>query len=201
MKRTTAFIWICIMLSNFVFSQEQEIDNQKLPPLGIIFNIGNILEGVDSYQGGFGVKYINDNRHWRFLVDLIYDHEANLFSTALGATREYHFMTGPISPYYGWSIGTGYTYLYSEAYEQTEMTFPLNVAAVFGIELYLNSFISVFAEYALGAEYVYRNTTSKIFPNYTQTDFIINTGLGNAQKIGLTIYFTKKNEQPAEKIE
>jgi len=186
MKKFIILLCLLIFLSPILFSQENEV--QEPPPIGIIFNVGNILEGIDSYQGGLGIKTTRDTLSWRFLVDLYYDYDAELFSTALGITREYHLFVDRISPYIGWFISTGFSYNDNQILDQTELNVPVDFGALFGLEWYLNEFLSIFAEYSVSLEYSYTSTKSEIYENQEETSLIINSGLGNKGKIGLTIY-------------
>ena len=192
MKKQTFLIAAFLVLTSTVYAEEQQ--RKEVPPIGIIFNIGNVLEGVESYQGGIGVKYWDGDRSWRFLLDLLYNHEASLFSSSLGVAREYHIYPSRLSPYYGWSVHTGCIYKEDEAYDRTEIVLPFNASAIFGIEWFLNDYISLFAEYALGMEYSFTSVKSSVLGNEQNSSFIINTGLGNQQKIGLTIYFNERKD-------
>lgn len=179
-----------LFLAFISFAQEDETPISPIAPTyGIIFNIGNILEGVESYQGGVGLKYDREQIHWRFLLDLYYDYGSNLFSSSIGASREYPLTADIISPYFGYNISTGFTYNKNESYDQKEFTIPVNLSALFGCTWQLTDFLSVFAEYSLGIEYIFSSIISPYLEDEIESNIIINTGLGNSGKIGIIIYF------------
>ena len=47
MKKQTFLIAAFLVLTSTVYAEEQQ--RKEVPPIGIIFNIGNVLEGVESY--------------------------------------------------------------------------------------------------------------------------------------------------------
>ncbi|WP_319417170.1 hypothetical protein [Marispirochaeta aestuarii] len=173
---------------------QSSIDSSK-PEYGIIFNIGSILDGISSYQGGIGVKYHKDDIYWRFLIDINYDYESNFFSTLLGVNREYHIVKSKLSPYYGWTLSTGVTHLYTEGTDTTLITIPINTGAIFGIEWSVTDYISLSVEYTIALEYTYNSQTSPLYSDEQNSNFTLNTGLGNYGKIGVTVYFPTEIQQ------
>ena len=127
---------------------------------------------------------------------MYYDIKSDFFSTSLGSAIEYHFVDDIISPYIGGEITGGYIYQKDESdpdnWEKTT-TFPLNINSIVGVELYVKEYISFFAEYSIGFEYNSTETvtsTNGTEQTSDESNYIINTGLGNSGKIGVTIYFT-----------
>lgn len=60
-----------------------------------------------------------------------------------------------------------------------------SLAALAGVEVFILDFLSVFAEYAIGADF----TNTKDFQTGQSTfDYLISTGMGNNAKLGIVIY-------------
>jgi hypothetical protein len=150
--------------------------------LGIIFSSNDLLLGLQNYEGGLGAKI-----GWgKWSVRGLFDVNASQSSQALGVTLEYYILPGPISPYFGGLIGAGYL-------TQTNVTSVLSfsVGAVAGVEVFILDFLSVFAEYALTANF--SNTTD---PTTSQStfDYNISTGMGNNARLGIVIYFMREGK-------
>lgn len=189
MKKVLFLTIGCFLITGVLFSQTK--NGSKYPPIGLVFNVGNVLEGIESYQGGIGIKYIKDKTHWRFLYDIYYDYGSELFSNTFGVAQEYHTRTDKISPFLGWAINSGFNYIKYTQYSSTkitEITIPIQLSGLFGIEWYLNEFISLSAEYTIGVKYSFTTYNSSATENEIKNSLVINTGLGNSGKIGLTIY-------------
>ncbi len=205
MKKLFCILGILLLIPFLSTAQEiveEQAQETTVPkPMGLIFNIGNVLDGVDSYQGGIGLKVLKDQVHWRYLLDLYYDYDSNLISVSLGAAREYHPYMNKISPYLGWDIGTGITYSKVETNDQMDISVPVNAAMIFGAEWYLAEFISLFAEYSLGVEYQFSFTSSSTSEDETSSSIILNTGMGNEGKIGVTIYLKDRKDLRPEQAE
>ncbi len=184
MKR---FFWgFCIFLCVSTLAYSEKLVDERIPPVGIIFNVGDILQGIDSYQGGIGIKYKrNEKISWRFLLDFYYDSAAYLTSVNTGIAYEKHFYDTRISPYIGGELKPGIIYYKPENSTNSETTIPLKLNGIFGVEIYLTEFLSLFAEYSLGAQYTFTNP--EVGSNNSR--LIIESGLGNSGKIGVTVYF------------
>jgi hypothetical protein len=71
---------------------------------------------------------------------------------------------------------------------------PISVGPVLGVEVAISPFFTIFAEYGVTIEYIQTTVTQ-----YTDTteiqdkesNFNVNTGLGNEAKLGVVIYFNR----------
>lgn len=151
--------------------------------LGVIFSMNDLLLGLESYQAGLGAKIGWGKFCLRGLFDFTVNGSASAFAMNLGVTAEYHLNPGPISPYIGGSAGGGYM-------TQSNITSAVSfsIGAVAGVEVFILDFLSVFAEYALVANFT--NTTD-LQSSQSTFDYLIKTGMGNNAKLGIVIYFMR----------
>jgi hypothetical protein len=151
--------------------------------LGVIFNTTDLLFGLESYQAGLGAKIGFGNRCLRGLFDFTVNGSSNSFAMNFGETIEYHLIPGPISPYIGASAGAGYM---TQSNITSAMTFSLG--AIAGVEVFIFDFLSVFAEYALAADFTY---TTDLQSSQSTFDYLIDTRMGNNAKLGIVIYLMR----------
>ena len=119
----------------------------------MIFNTGDILLDLESYQGGLGAKIGMDKYVLRGMVDILLNTDFNPFSLTLGAVLEKHILPGPVSLYWGPCLEMGVTILNNrfdaDNWTQNIAWELLSAGGVFGIELFIFEFLSVFVEYQL----------------------------------------------------
>ncbi len=195
-KVTVISIFIFLFLSNICFANDENA-NSAHGTLGFIFNAKNLLLDIESYQGGIGLKYrFDDVSTLRTLIDFYYSNSYDTFSTMGGITYENHFLNiDRFSPYWGLSANCGYisqSDFIDETYYEIISEVPFGAEALFGIEFFFNSFITIFAEYSLSANFIYSRTETVADGYSTISDpeyqTIIDTGIGNNASIGITIY-------------
>lgn len=151
--------------------------------LGVIFNTSDLLLDLESYQAGLGAKIGWGDLCLRGLFDFTVNGSSQSFALNVGAAFEYHLIPGPISPYVGASAGGGYM---TQSNITSAATFSLGALA--GVEVFIMDFLSVFAEYALEADFT--NTTD-LQSSQKTFDYLINTKMGNNAKLGIVIYFMR----------
>ncbi len=157
--------------------------------VGLIFNLPSVLDRLDGYQGaGFGLKAFWERVALRGLLGLDYDSSQEQFELNVGATMEYHFSPGRLSPY----AGGGLLYTYERDEELETRRFETGVAAVFGLEFAPLDFLSVFAEYSLK----YSGWQLRA-DDGTTTNYSFSTQLGNQGAIGIIVYFLDRREPSA----
>jgi hypothetical protein len=156
--------------------------------LGIVFNTNDLLFGLQSYQAGIGGKIGWGNLYLRGLLDITLNGSSQSFAADIGATGEYHFFSGPISPYVGALAGVGYE---TQASVASATSFSLGVVA--GVEVFLFDFLSLFAEYAIEGDFT---VATDLQTSQTTFDYLINTRMGNNAKIGVVIYFMRSRTKP-----
>jgi len=204
--RLFIIILILICVPSVVVCGEEKLKNEKKEDLfiqnakktGIIFNVNDILLDIESYQGGIGLKrYTSDSFAYRVSIDFSYTNDANSILVALNNTFEYHLVSGRVSPYLGAFFNIEYA-----AYKNTTdaenwtkvVSVPVSVGPVFGVELNIFEFLALFAEYGVSFAYTSVKTTTSVSSVESvekETNFSINTGLGNEAKIGVVIYFNR----------
>lgn len=166
---------------------------------GVVFNVDDILLDLESYQGGIGFKrYVGDQWAVRGLFDAGASTSSNSWLLTLGGALEYHFSTGRLTPYAGGFLDLGMVH-YKEEFPgdeyRTVNSFPVTFGPLFGVEIALFDFLSVFAEY--GVQFDLTTTTTKervggVETKETDTDFSVETGIANSSKIGIVIYFNRR---------
>lgn len=184
-------VLICIGCA-LLFSE----DEKEHPPLGFLFNTSNLFLDIESYQAGVGTKLLLQNDvALRFLIDLFYANNSNTFSGALGVTFEKHFNPGRVSPYWGGFIEAGLLSQKTEVDSDNwtkNLSFPIGLGGVLGVEFFILEFLSVFAEYTLSFNGVFVFGSSSDAGVVTKDDmdlqYSIDSGIGNDSKLGITIY-------------
>jgi hypothetical protein len=148
--------------------------------MGIVFNAGDTLGEIESYQMGIGIKYGSfDDLRYRGLADITYSGSTDSFQAIVGLALEKHFLPEPISPYYGAFANVGWEK------SGTISDIPLSIGAMIGAEVFALDFLSFFAEYCVAADMRIGLGESKSF------DYLIGTRMGNDAKIGVVVYFEK----------
>ena len=195
-------LFFILSFADPVYAQEKEPDKDRISrqdsyDMALIFNTTDILLDVGSYQGGIGFKIGRDKLYFRMLFDFFLSNASNAFSISLGNSLEYHFLPGRVSPYFGGYLNLGFTYLKSEISPDTwtKLTsIPFSLGGIFGVEVFIFDFLSIFAEYSLGFNFDILLTEQSFLGAKTKTselNYIFNTGIGNESKIGITIYFIR----------
>ncbi len=151
--------------------------------LGIIFNINNPLQNLESYQGGLGIKAMFGEHAVRTLVNISFDSTAGSFAVNLGAAYEYHLFPEPVSPYLGLAAKAGYM-----RQDSNVAVVPISAGAVLGAEIFILDFLSVFAEYEVSFS---ASWLTDLTSSVTTTNYWLSTGLGNDGKIGIVLYFQR----------
>ncbi len=152
--------------------------------LGLIFNSSSILLDLESYQAGIGLKIGRDKVSFRGLFDLVLNGASDSFSLNAGAGIQYYLLPGSsVAPYIGGSVGGGYM-----KQGDALSLVVLSVGALGGVEVFLFDFLSVFAEYAITADFT---LSTDIPTSQTTFDYLVDTGMGNKSKLGIVIYFMR----------
>ena len=211
MKQTKLFSsLLCLALltvSGSAFAENEVAENQaggKEPAsldVGMIFNVNGLTLDFDSYQGGLGAKIAKDNIAFRLMLDLFYSNSSNAFSLDLSTCFEYHFLDGPISPYLGAYLSAGYAVQeFTEGTVTSIRSIPLAVGPVFGMEVFIFDFLSLFAEYAVEFELNISTMEQSIAgskSSETDSTFVIDTAMGNNSKLGIVLYFLRSDQTKA----
>lgn len=135
---------------------------------------------------------------YRFLLDLLINTGFSPFSISAGAALEKHFISGPISLYWGGLVEVGFTNLKNEidADNWTQATtVPFTLGGILGIELFVFEFLSLFVEYNLKLSFAFNiNKTSVAGSVSKDNEFTYNLdlGMGNNSMIGIVIYLARK---------
>lgn len=165
---------------------------------GIIFNTSNILLDLEEYQSGVGIKLRGEDYSIRGLFSVSYESSNDEFVTNMGITYEKPFFPGRVSPYWGIAGKLGLN-LDKDEYDADNWvnttTVTGNLSAVFGTEVYIFEFLSVFAEYNLGTSVSWAKvvqSSSGTETESTTTNFSIGTELGNEASLGMVIYLEKR---------
>ncbi len=191
---------LIIQPSGILYADSDDSGSASSPlDIGLIFNIDGISLDLESYQGGFGVKLAKDSLAFRVLFDLFVSTGNNsaAFSLDVGTSFEYHLVKGPLSPYFGGFLSTGYATQKEEISGDTWTllrVFPISFGPLIGIEIFPADFLSIFLEYALEFQYSLITTETSISGSVTRErtdEFSINTALGNNAKIGIIIYIIR----------
>ena len=155
--------------------------------IGIIFNTSNILFGLDSYQAGIGAKWGWGSLALRTGLDLGLNGTTQTYYATVGLALENHFMTGAISPYYGAFAEVGYN-----TQPEVITMIPFAVGGIVGVEIYILDFLSVFAEYAISADFAY---TMNLGTALNTFDYSVDAKMGNDSMIGVIVYFQREKEK------
>lgn len=165
---------------------------------GIIFNTSNLLLDLAAYQSGVGLMLRNEDFALRSLVSLEYESGNDLFESTVGLAYMQPFFSGGVYPYWGVSLIGGYSFDRDEFDSQnwTETrALTAELAAIFGAELFLLKFLSVFAEYKLGISFSRSQVNQGSNGLETETlkkNFRIGTDLGNEASIGVVLYLSSR---------
>ena len=155
--------------------------------VGLLFNVPSILLELQSYQGGLGLKIGSGPWAFRAGADVMYNSAANSSNVSGTFAIEYHFLTGPISPYVGAVVGAGWTY------QQDVMSdIPLSAGGIAGVEIFVFDFLSVYAEYAISGTL---SLTQDLQTNSWSKSFLVDSGLGNSGTLGIVVYFTRQGHE------
>jgi len=211
MKNRVLFFIIVSLLTTHLYCQdaieESSNESETLPVSfspGLIFNTSNLLLDLDEYQSGVGIKLRSELYSLRLLIHMGYESGNDVFETNLGIAYMRPLFTGRIAPYWGFALKGGYI-LDKDEYDDenwyTSKVLSGEVAALFGAELYILDFLSVFAEYSFGLSM--NRTTVEESNNGTETETETNnysygTQLGNEASIGVVIYLEKRPMSSAE---
>ena len=180
---------------------------------GLIFNINDILLDIESYQGGLGVKhFVNDKFAYRGSLDFSYADSSDTLIFNLGNSIEYHPIKGRVSPYFGGLVDVGLIRYKTEtdADNWTKVTtIPISAGPIFGVEVYVLNFLSLFAEYSMTVSYTTTITQQSVAGTVTEdtdSDFGTEIGIGNNSKIGIVLYFydikrKEKNQRKGKKTQ
>ena len=156
---------------------------------GIIFNTSNLLMDISGYQSGFGMKFRSEHFSLRTLLSLGYDSSTEVLDTTVGVALEKPFFTGRVTPFWGFSVEGGYVEDEGETFDSTTLTGKFS--ALLGVEVYILEFLSVFAEYELGASVSRVEVDQDAGGGSDSTNHAFGTGLGNDASIGIVIYLEK----------
>ena len=189
-----------ILVTNFLTAQDEEI---KLPlPLniGLIFNINESIVSFDSYQGGLGLKLGWNQFNFRFLVDFLYSNASETTAFDTSVSFEYHPASHFLSPYAGAYVGVGHASQVEKIGKPKITTSTTSTSVfggpLFGVEVFILDFLSLFAEYVVKFEHTNTTIKEKTSSN-TETDtnrnLLIDTALGNGSMIGIVIYFKRSD--------
>ncbi len=176
-KYLLLFIFFISFVSGRVFAEKGILSKNKT---GLIFNMTNLLFSIDEYndgsQAGAGVKYwFSDNLALRGLVhfnltsDTTVDPADTVTNTGIGSAVEYHFLKADISPYAGGLLGT------KALFNEAGTFFDFYGGGLFGVEIKLKEFLSVYAEYNL-------------LLIVDENGYEIDLSAGNAGQLGLVFY-------------
>jgi len=203
LKRIILAVILCFAAAVALNAGDKGLFEGKKPEagkndLGFIFNTTNALLDIESYQGGIGMKIGGEKYTYRFLLDLLINTDFSPFSISAGAAFEKHFISGPISPYWGGLLEVGYTSLKNEFdadnWDQS-ITVPLSLGGILGIELFVFEFLSLFVEYNLKVALAVNINKSSIAGSVStekEYSYNLDIGMGNSSMIGIVIYFARK---------
>lgn len=151
--------------------------------LGVIFSSSDLLLSLESYQAGLGAKIGWGSLCLRALLDFTVNGSSESYAANVGATMEYHLLPAPISPYLGAFAGGGYM-------QQSNITSAVDfsLGAIAGVEVFILDFMSVFAEYAIAADFT---STTDLQTSQNTFDYLISSRMGNNAKLGIVIYFMR----------
>lgn len=192
MKKLLCLI-ICFLTFNLIVAADSDNVDTKIYDFtpGIIFNTSNLLLDIDEYQSGVGLKLRSESYSVRALLKLRYESGNNTFESNFGLALEKPFFSGMISPYWGISIAGGFEQNDFSTQERTTITGDLS--ALFGTEVYIFDFLSVFAEYKLGTTISRVKTVNKTTDESSANlNYQIGSELGNNGSIGVVIYLEQR---------
>ncbi len=182
---------LCLFFAVFVFPASPEGGSliPSVSPMagpvdvGVIFNTDDLLLGLQSYQAGLGAKIGWGDLCLRGLLDFAVNGSSQSFAVSIGAVGEYHLAPGPVSPYLGAFAGGGYMI---QGGVESVITFSLGLIA--GVEVFIFDFLSVFAEYAIEADFA---DTIGLQNMQSAFDYLVTTRMGNKAMLGVVIYIMR----------
>ena len=192
---------VFILSSISLFAKDKKDSNlfkleNKKDKTGLIFNTNDLLLDIESYQGGLGIKrYLKEDTAIRGLLDFNYSKANNSFLINVGASLEHHLSSGRITPYIGGFLNLEFIYYKDEidADNWTKVSsFPISIGPMFGAELFIFDFLSVFAEYNLAISYTITTTKTSVAGNTSKSSdssFGVDLSIGNDSKLGIVLYF------------
>jgi hypothetical protein len=166
--------------------------------VGIIFNVDDILFDFESYQGGVGLMISGDKLAYRLLVDFFASTQSDSFDVTVGGVVERHIGSGRVEPYLGGYLTCGYGR--AEGGSVTTIPVPATVGGLFGVELHLLRFFSIFAEYDLSVTMSYSKVDAGAAGSVETTDWTAQIGTGNQSKIGMVFYFQQGRDLKLEPL-
>ncbi len=169
--------------------------------IGLIFNTNDLLLDFESYQGGLGVKLSGEELAYRLLLDLFGSTESHAFSLSLGGAVERHWGSARVQPYVGGYLTFGFGS--SDAAGTKSVSLPVTAGGLFGVEIYIFRFLSLFGEYDLSLTMKYSKTetsTAGVETTDQSTDWTLQLGSGNQSKIGIVFYFQQGRDLRLEPI-
>lgn len=198
-------LYIVLLLCIVVAATGAEETKEEPLPIGFIFNVSNILDAPQSYQGGVGMKLLTEKVNMRIMADLYYSQESSTSSFSIGFAVEKHLYKSFISPYFGFSAGAAYILLEDKINDDNwtkETIIPLEGGPIFGVEVFFTEYLSFFVEYIANFSYRLDTTTVATAGNESASDdsyFTFDTKMGNNAMLGLTIYLDDQVVMPKRK--
>ncbi len=212
------FVMILIFIIGFIYNMSAFAQEKREKPkifsiedknnTGLIFNVNDILMDIESYQGGVGIKHFyKDKTAYRGSLDFSYSDSSSTWVFNLGNSIERHLIEGRVSPYIGVLLDVGFIRYKTEidADNWTKVTaIPWSTGPIFGIEVTIFNYLSLFAEYSMTISYT-RNITQQsvagVVTKDSDGDFSAEIGIGNESKIGIVLYFytIKRKEKDNKK--
>jgi hypothetical protein len=207
-SRRTLFLLACFALvcCSVLGAEQQslwpEVEGMTGPPhLGILFNTNDLLLDIQGFQGGVGAKLSMERWMLRGMTDIVLNTGLDPFSITLGVVLERHLWPGPISVYWGPMVESGFTtillYKTDEDNWARTNTLPLSMGCVFGIELFIFEFLSVFAEYQAALELGFNNTrtsTAGSISSAKEFTYLFDIGMGNNAMFGIVFYLMGRSD-------
>ena len=204
--RAAAVVVAMLLVAANVCAQQTKRPFLAGHDIGVIFNTDDLLLDFESYQGGMGLKIADDKNAYRLLVDAFYSTASESIALTLGAAYERHFVQGRISPYVGGHLTAGYASTTTEASPDVwskTTSFPMAIGGVFGVEVFLVRFLSLFAEYNLSVSLDYVETEDSnlgVTSSESTFDWTLDIGSGNQSKIGIVFYFQMDRKLDLQRV-
>ncbi len=148
--------------------------------VGLVFDMPSLMDHLQGYQGGLGVKLGYGNHAIRLGVNATYSSSTDAVAALVSAAYEYHFLRGNVSPYLGVSLGGGY-----EREATAVAVTPFSAGILGGAEVYVTPYLSLFAEYAVTLSVSVLAAPVVGLPSLT---YIVGTGMGNDSMVGVVIH-------------
>ncbi len=148
---------------------------------GLIFSFDSTTLGLTSYNGGFGLKYGAGAWAVRGLLELSLS--SSVIQSTAGLAYEFHLNTGRISPYLGADLNVGFIDFILGT--TSSIVMPVHAGGFVGVEVFPLEFLSLFAEYELGAD------LQVIFGPPLTVNYLASIGMGNGAKVGIVVWFSR----------